>query len=559
MDLGRIALQPVHRYRPVISPAGRRLAVAGAARVVIADLPDGSIRHEIPVSATTAIAEFDEWGGTLTVVGLDASVTVVDAASGDDQPYRPGGGCPRRFPPLRSHEPTRGAQPADRQVVAVAGTARISLYAARTGTRIGTVPRPSAVGVRTAFSPDARMVVVTRITSDNEIVAAPHPRTLWEQRSDARAAATFDRAGRLAMGRKVEGRGVVQIDAVAGGPLLEIGVEAVSGTPSVRKVDVTGAGIRLVVSASSDQAARLHSASSGELQYERPHPGALTDVAFLQGGRGFATACADGGVRLFDTVTGERRWLVTHAGPVNALAWVPGGELVCSASSDKTVRCLEAATGAERWRVTLPRAVPRMVASPDARFVVAACADRSARSLAIGDGAERWRVPHDGGITALAVSPDGATVATACEDGSVRVIASGTGSIIRTVGHVRPPTSVTFSEDGRTVISGSLDGAVLASSVTDPAATPVEMAHAATPVTRIVRNDGDGSMAVVAEDGVVRVLDLGLRAEVARLFHDARVHDIAVDVRNGLLVSGADDGIIRIWPWPSADQKRGMD
>jgi hypothetical protein len=521
--------------------------------MVIADLPSGAIRHEIPTAAPTVTADIDEAGETLTMLCADASVTVVDVTSG--RPVSQAVLADTHLPegPLFLLGGWPAALSPDRRIVAVTVALGTTTFSARTGVRIGSAPRPTGVGARTAYSPDARFLATTRITLDNQVMTAPHAHVVREQRLNTSAAATFHRFGRLAVAYRAEGRGMLEIDAAAGGPLQEIAT-AMSPMAAVQRLDLAGAEMRLVVSVSGELA-RLHSAATGELLFERGHPATLNDVIFLQDGRCFATACTNGEVRLYDTATGDKRGTVMNAAPVNALARASGA-LVCSASSDKTVRCIEAATGMERWRQTLLRAVSEVVASPDARFVVVACADRTARLLEIGDGAERWQVPHDARISALAVSPDGTTVATTADDGFVRVIASETGAVVRTVGHVQAPTSVAFSPDGGTVISGSVDGALLASSVSEPAAAPERLAHAATPVTRIVR--GERAVAVVTEDGTVRVIDLGLRAELARFFHDAPVHDVAVDARNGLLVTGAGDGVIRVWEWPATGRNGGM-
>ncbi|WIM92899.1 PQQ-binding-like beta-propeller repeat protein [Actinoplanes oblitus] len=560
-ELSRVVLRPLPRFRPLISPTGLHLAVADATRMVIADLPSGAIRHELPTAAPTITADFDEAGETLTMVCRDASVTVVDVASG-----RPVGHAVL----ADAHLPAGSgdlvllagwpvALSPDRRVVAVTGTTGTATFAARTGARIGSTPGPTPLGARTAYSPDARLLATTRVTTHHQVMTAPSAQVVREQRLDARAAATFHRSGRVAIGYRAEGRGMLQIDAPGNGLLRQVAVAP--GTP-VRGVDVTLAampdavgtsGTELLVSA-SDRIARLHTAASGELLFERSHPAPLTDIALLRGGASFVTACTDGGVRLFDTVTGAKRWGLSHASAVNALAVDPAGEVVFSAGSDKTVRGIEAATGTELWRVTLPRGVARVAVSADGRFLLVACADRTARALEIADGAERWQVPHDGAINALATGA--ATVATACEDGSVRALACETGAIIRTVGHVRAPTSVAFSPDGQTMISGSLDGAVLASSVPEPDAAPERLTTTATPVTQIAR--GEGAMVVVTEDGTVRIIDVRLRAELARFFHDAAVHDVAVDTRNGLLVTGAADGVVRVWEWPATDRTEGM-
>ena len=124
-----------------------------------------------------------------------------------------------------------------------------------------------------------------------------------------------------------------------------------------------------------------------------------------------------------------------------------------------------------------------------------------------------------------------------------------TGAPPRTVSHVSGATSVVFTADSRSVISGSQDGAVLMSSLADPGAAPVSLAHFQVPVTKLITNGTDPSVGVVTGD-TVRILDYGLRAELARFRHGAPVSDIAADPASGLLATGASDGSIRVYPWP---------
>ena len=87
------------------------------------------------------------------------------------------------------------------------------------------------------------------------------------------------------------------------------------------------------------------------------------------------------------------------------------------------------------------------------------------------------------------------------------------------------------------------------SSLADPGAAPVSLAHFQVPVTKLITNGTDPSVGVVTGD-TVRILDYGLRAELARFRHGAPVSDIAADPASGLLATGASDGSIRVYPWP---------
>ena len=567
LNLVRIPLQPVLGFRPVISPTGSQAAVADAQGVAICDTSTGAILHQVATSSMPLVAEFDETGATVTVVDLDASVTVIDTASGnlvssssltDAHIYA----WPSPALVLLTGSPVTLSP--DRRIVVVAGRDSNSMYAATTGVRIGTVPAEGTPLAHAAYSPDARAAVVagafgnTNSSVTAMLMSAPRPQVLWQRPRAETTAAAFSRTGRLAVAHnptpptgmpQPPSSGVILIDVVMNAPLFEVTAGS-GGDAAVLGVAVAGAGIRLVAGRCADQAVRLYAVDGGRLLYERAHPGALADVAFVRGGQSFATACSDGKVRLFDTVTGEQPWSQQYAGPVNALACPPAGDFICAAGGDKTVRCLDAATGAQRWQAPFPQAVTGVIVSPDGAFAVAACADRTARLLRAADGGQAWQVQHDKHIRGLAVSPDATLVATASEDGIVRVLASGSGAVVRQVSHVQGATSVAFSADGQSVISGSLDGAVLASPAADPAAPPAPLIRAMAPVRQIGSGPGR-SVAVVSDDGLVRVVDLDLRTDLARIWSTAPVNDIAIDTAAGLLATGSADGTIRVDTWGS--------
>jgi WD40 repeat protein len=56
---------------------------------------------------------------------------------------------------------------------------------------------------------------------------------------------------------------------------------------------------------------------------------------------------------------------------------------------------------------------------------------------------------------------------------------------------------------------------------------------------------------VVSDDGLVRVVDLDLRTDLARILSTAPVNDIAIDTTAGLLATGSADGTIRVDTWGS--------
>lgn len=558
-------------YAPgfISGSTSERLAVATETGVAVVNpkagaalYPEtGSALFTVPTASDVRTMAFADDGATLTIVETNGQVTVVDGGSGS------------QISRCNVEEPTGkfAVLSPDRRVVALAGDLSAAMYLVSTGRCLGTVTwDPGNVSIifdsdqpPPAFSPDARWIaMVTAIYGtphgilgggEAKLAAAPVPSLMAEFPDAYVRAVVFNRTGeRLAIvpGPLQQGTGLIEVYAT--GPMTEIAVGSAQSPVQVIGVDVTGRGIKLAAGIFSDQHARLYDAEDGTLKYDRLHPGNLTDIAFVMNGDGFVTAGTDGVATRWGTGSGLPAWTVQHAGPVNALACSPAGDMVCTASQDKTVRCLDAVTGNERWRTALPQGVKRVAVSPDASFVVAAAADRAAYVLAMTDGTERWHVTHGGPILGLAVSPDHAWVATASLDGLVRVLASDTGALLRTVSHVSGATSVVFTadnQDNQSVISGSQDGAVLMSSLADPGAAPVPLAHFQVPVTKLTTCGTEPSVAVAGHK-MVRILDYSLRAELARFSHDAPVSDIAADPVSRLLATGASDGGIRVYPWP---------
>src|SRR5205807_7971786 len=116
------------------------------------------------------------------------------------------------------------------------------------------------------------------------LVAAPRPRLLWAQDATEVTAAAFSRTGRLAVARKSSQAGIGLVEVMATGPLADIRQASAQKTVKVTGVDVTGAGIKLAASISSDHianpdhttdqaAARVYSAQDGKQLLERIHPG----------------------------------------------------------------------------------------------------------------------------------------------------------------------------------------------------------------------------------------------------------------------------------------------
>lgn len=155
--------------------------------------------------------------------------------------------------------------------------------------------------------------------------------------------------------------------------------------------------------------------------------GSVTSVAWSPDGITLAAA-GSAGVWLYDTAdfTAEPRLLRGQTGELNAVAFSPDGSKLASATSagwDPSVWLWDVATG------------DKLAALQD----------------------------PDSAVMALAWSPDGKTLATgeAMPGNKVRLWDVATGKIVETQDrHSRPVTSLAYSGDGAMLVSGSQDGTI---------------------------------------------------------------------------------------------------
>ena len=246
-------------------------------------------------------------------------------------------------------------------------------------------------------------------------------------------------------------------------------------------------------------------ADTGEFLFDREHPDLLTSIVFSPEGQWSATAGTDGGVRLYETVSGRRLWLPQHGGPIPMIAFTADGTGVVSVSADKSARLIHRDSGEERWRRAHPQAVSSVAVSPDRRWVATGCADRSTRLLDASLCEQLFRFPRDGKVRGLAFRP--ALLASANDDGSVLVVDPVTGLEVGQVVHPRAVTAVAISRDGTLLASGGGDRTVL---LTDLAGGPpvlvAQLGYAA-PVVKLAFNPVARRLAILTEDGVVRIAE----------------------------------------------------
>jgi WD40 repeat protein len=188
---------------------------------------------------------------------------------------------------------------------------------------------------------------------------------------------------------------------------------------------------RLIVTASSDQTARVWDAATGKPIGEplNGHTDAVMSAAFSLDGKRIVTASCDGTVRVWDAATGQPigERLAVDMGPVTSAAFSPDGKRIVTASRDNKVRQWDVATGnligeplsvqGEPELLPLPaKSSPRAAFSPDGKRIITA-----SEVAQLWDEATGQLIGEFSSDFVAAMSPDGTHVVTVSVVGAARI------------------------------------------------------------------------------------------------------------------------------------------
>ncbi len=325
--------------------------------------------------------------------------------------------------------------------------------------------------------------------------------------------------------------------------------------------------------AGGDRAIRIIDPDTGdERGVFRGHSGPVLGVAFSPDGSRMASAGFDETVRLWDTtaIDGPRNLLEPFS-YLHDASFSADLEVMCavgvragSPGGDGETRRFDPRTGRELPPLTARAHMPpeTVACSPDGRIAMAGDPNGM---LQIWEGDElRVNLQLElGEIEALAISPDGLRAATATDrERRVRLWELPTGRELTALiaAETSDVTTLAFTRDSRSLAAGTDGGRVLVWSLADGRACEPFTAHqrgysrsgqsyVEVHAVRALVFLPDGRLVSGATDGMVRVWDLADPARPALELnaHAGWVTSLSVAPDGGTLASGHGDGAVRLW------------
>ncbi|MFI6567030.1 hypothetical protein [Streptomyces sp. NPDC050534] len=315
--------------------------------------------------------------------------------------------------------------------------------------------------------------------------------------------------------------------------------------------------------------------------------GLMYAVAIHPGGA-VAAAAVDNTVRLWDlSEPGRPKALPEPAGlicrKIYALTFSPNGNLLAASCADGSIHLWDTrqptAPRPLRSLTSLGAKVYSVAFSPDSSLMAAAIAEPGTDGVAPGS-VRLWgvkglsvrtmgravRVNASAPAKSVSFRPGNKQLAVGEEDGKVQLW--DISSPLRPTDPISVPATtkavgnLAFSPNGRLLAIGGADNLVHLWSTEDvrhPSRAGKAIGGAATYVNAVAFSPDDATLAIASSDSNMglRLIDIASRRTLATLPHPAPVTSVRFSPNGTSVITGANDGIARLWPVASP-QLEGM-
>ncbi|MEO0707315.1 MAG: hypothetical protein AAF050_16845, partial [Cyanobacteria bacterium J06649_5] len=300
-----------------------------------------------------------------------------------------------------------------------------------------------------------------------------------------------------------------------------------------------------VATASADNTARIWNVDTGEKIVTLPHEDKVLAVSFSPSGQTVATASADNTARIWNADTREKIAILPHEDKVLAVSFSPSGQTVATASSDSTARLWDADTG--KTIAILQHEAPVLAVnfSPNGQTVATASYDNTARLWNADTGEETATLNHDAIVSTVSFSPDGQTVATASADNTARFWNADTGEETATLNHEATVSAVSFSPDGQTAATVSHDNIARLWSA-EAGEEIATFNHEAT-VSAVSFSPNGQTVATASYDNTARLWSTDTEEEIAAFQHEAPVLAVSFGPNGQTIATASYDNTARLW------------
>lgn len=318
-----------------------------------------------------------------------------------------------------------------------------------------------------------------------------------------------------------------------------------------------------LATASKDRSASVFEMSTGKRVARFTGPDSIQVLAIAADARYLATGSAEGSVRLFDVREQKQLAVWSNRAKVMALAFSPDDRYLAAGAEDGVARVFAAGTPnsvaefrhgnqvvgvsfsadgrylmtgsydmkarvirTTDWRILriLPTraSVSAIAITRDSQYVGAASFDLAAHVFEAASGKEVLRLPAESAVQAIAFSRDERYGATGGYDKTARVFEISSGKLLSSIPLEESVDSVAFSPDGRILATRDIRGRV---GLFEPeGGTPVARLEG---IKAMDLSPLGGVLAVVAEDGTVRILDYSDFSRIVHLRNDGDVFEVA--------------------------------